>query len=186
MATADLSPSHSPHVQAQSGAVLQSRLTVLTRRRNAQQMARHLIRASIPGLAIAAVSVALYRFHIIPDGPLWAPAAMIGASLLWGARNGWLARRGHFAAASDADSALKLDDRLSSALAFVAPDEIRRTSRVAPPHLQIGTAQKRAFAAQRHFERARLAFDQLGSGSGGRCFATRGLARSAPGLPAPL
>lgn len=140
MATADISPSHSPGARAAtpSGTVLQNRLTVLMRRRNAQQMSRALVRAAIPGFGLAAISVALYRFHIIPDGPIWAPAAMIGASLIWGARNGWLARRGHFVAASDADKTLDLDDRLSSALAFVAPDEIQHTQRVAASNTRLG------------------------------------------------
>ena len=138
MATADISPHSNAPANVQSGSVLRDRLGVLTRRRNAQQLARHLIRAAIPGLGLAAISVALYRLHIVPDGPVWAPAALIGASLLWGARNGFLARRGHFAAASDADKALKLDDRLSSALAFVAPGEIRRTARAAAPAGKLG------------------------------------------------
>ena len=133
MATADISrtPATSTATSAANSPVLQQRLGALSRRRNAQQMGRALISAAIPGVALAAVSVTLYKFHIIPDGPVWAPAAMIGASLLWGARNGWMARRGNFVAARDADDALKLDDRLSSALSFVAPDEIRQTHKVA-------------------------------------------------------
>ena len=87
---------------------------------------------------MAAVSVALYKFHIIADGPVWAPAAMIGVSLLWGARNGWMARRGNFVAARDADDTLKLDDRLSSALSFVAPDEIRQTQRIQSDNSRLG------------------------------------------------
>ncbi len=128
MATADIS--RTPTNSAAHSPVLQQRLGALARRRNAQQMGRALVKAAIPGVALAAVSVTLYKFHIIPDGPVWAPAAMIGASLLWGARNGWMARRGNFVAARNADDALKLDDRLSSALSFVAPNEIRQTERV--------------------------------------------------------
>ena len=141
MATANLSPSHAPGAHVQSGAVLRTRLGALTRRRNAQQMVRHIVRAAIPAVALSAVGIALYRFHIIPDGPVWAPAVLIGASVIWGARNGWMARRGHFAAASDADKTLDLDDRLSSALAFVAPDEIRRTQKVAAKTGKLGRIQ---------------------------------------------
>ena len=138
MATADISRNSSTAASAQTSPVLQQRLSALARRRNAQQMARALVSAAIPGVALAAVSVTLYKFHIIPDGPVWAPAAMIGASLLWGARNGWLARRGNFVAARDADDALKLEDRLSSALSFVAPEQIRQTSRVAAGNGKLG------------------------------------------------
>ncbi len=137
MATADISRNSAAAKPLDSPA-LQNRLSALARRRNAQQMGRCLISAAIPGVAVAAVSVALYKFHIIPDGPVWAPAAMIGVSLLWGARNGWMARRGNFAAARDADDALKLDDRLSSALSFVAPGEIRQTQRVKHDDTRLG------------------------------------------------
>lgn len=138
MATADISRDSANATPAQNAPVLQSKLGALARRRNAQQMTRALVSAAIPGVAVAAVSVALYKFHIIPDGPVWAPAAMIGASLLWGARNGFLARRGNFVAARDADNALKLDDRLSSALSFVAPAEIQQTQRVKADNSRFG------------------------------------------------
>ena len=138
MATADISRNSAAASQTQNSPVLQSKLGALARRRNAQQMGRALISAAIPGVGVAAVSVALYKFHIIADGPVWALAAMIGISLLWGARNGFLARRGHFVAARDADDALKLDDRLSSALSFVAPAEIRQTRRVAADNSRLG------------------------------------------------
>ena len=126
MATADISRDSANAALAQNAPVLQNKLGALARRRNAQQMTRALVSAAIPGVALATVSVTLYKFHIIPDGPIWAPAALIGGCLLWGARNGWLARRGHFVAARDADDALKLDDRLSSALGFVAPEQIQQ------------------------------------------------------------
>lgn len=138
MATADISRNSPTVSSAHTSPVLQQKLSALARRRNAQQMGRSLIRAAIPGVAVAAISVALYKFHIIPDGPVWAPAAMIGVSLLCGARNGFLARRGNFAAARDADDTLKLDDRLSSALSFVAPDEIRQTQKVATDNSRLG------------------------------------------------
>ncbi len=138
MATADISRNSATASAAQSSPILQQRLGALARRRNAQQMARSLVIAAIPGVALAAISVALYKFHLIPDGPIWAPAAMIGASLLWGARNGWMARRGNFVAARDADDALKLDDRLSSALSFVAPEDIRQTRRVQADNTRMG------------------------------------------------
>ena len=138
MATADISRDSATVKAAQNAPVLQQRLSALARRRNAQQMTRSLVSAAIPGVAASAIGVALYKFHIIPDGPVWAPAAIIGASLLWGARNGFLARRGNFAAARDADDALKLDDRLSSALSFVAPDEIRQTQRVVNDNSRLG------------------------------------------------
>lgn len=138
MATANISRNSANANAAESAPVLQQRLGTLARRRNAQQMARALASAAIPGVAVATASVALYKFHIIPDGPIWAPAAMIGVSLLWGARNGFLARRGHFVAARDADNALKLDDRLSSALSFVAPGEIQQTHKVAADNTRLG------------------------------------------------
>ena len=96
MATADISRDSANATPAPNAPVLQSKLSALARRRNAQQMTRALVGAAIPGVAVAAVSVALYKFHIIPDGPVWAPAAMLGVCLLWGARNGFLARRGNF------------------------------------------------------------------------------------------
>ena len=138
MATADISRNSTSASPPHSSPVLQRKLAALARRRNAQQMGRALISAAIPGVAVAALSVALYKFHIIADGPVWAPAAMIGASLLWGARNGFLARRGNFVAARDADVALKLDDRLSSALSFVAPADIRQTRRIANDNTRLG------------------------------------------------
>ena len=138
MATADISRNSATATPAHTSPVLQNKLSALARRRNAQQMGRSLIRAAIPGVAVAALSVALYKFHIIPDGPVWAPAAMIGVSLLWGARNGFLARRGNFAAARDADDVLKLDDRLSSALSFVSPDEIRQTQKIQAENTRLG------------------------------------------------
>ena len=138
MATADISRTPNSTSSVQNSPVLQQRLSALARRRNAQQMGRAVVSAAIPGVAVAAVSVALYKFHIIPDGPIWAPAAMIGVSLLWGARGGWMARRGNFVAARDADDALKLDDRLSSALSFVAPAEIRQTTRIAVDNTRLG------------------------------------------------
>lgn len=126
MATADLSPTRS------AGAALEGRLGLLARRRNAQKMGRALVRAAIPGVGLAGASVLLYKLHIIPDGPSWAPAAIIGVFLLWGLRNGRLQRAGKFAAACDADRALALDDRLSSALSFVAPSQVQRQTRMAP------------------------------------------------------
>ncbi len=128
MATADFSPSRAP--QGTSGAALQERLGVLARRRNTQKLSRALIRAAIPGVGLAAFSTLLYKLHIIPDGPVWAPAAMVGASLLWGLKNGLSQRAGTFVAACDADRALGLDDRLGSALSFVAPAQIQRQTRI--------------------------------------------------------
>ena len=138
MATADISRDSATANAAQNAPILQQRLGALARRRNAQQMTRALVSAAIPGVAASAIGVALYKFHIIPDGPVWAPAALIGASLLWGARNGFLARRGSFVAARDADDALKLDDRLSSALSFVAPEQIQQTQRVVADSSRLG------------------------------------------------
>ena len=138
MATADISQKTSSAMPAHQAPVLQRQLTVLARRRNAQQMTRSVVSAAIPGVALAALSVTLYKFHIISDGPIWAPAAMIGLSVLWGARQGFAKRRGNFVAARDADDALKLDDRLSSALSFVAPGDIRRVERVAAPASRLG------------------------------------------------
>ncbi len=140
MATADFSPSHSaahapvsnPASQSASGAALQGRLSVLARRRNTQKLSLALIRAAIPGVGLAATSVLFYKLHIIPDGPIWAPAAMVGFSLLWGLKNGLSQRAGSFEAACDADRALSLNDRLASAFAFVAPAQIQRQTRIAP------------------------------------------------------
>ncbi len=130
MATADFSPSRPP--QTANGNALEARLSVLARRRNAQKLSRALIRAAIPGVGVAAASVLLYKLHLIPDGPIWAPAAIIGLSLAWGLKNGLSQRAGTFTAACDADLALGLDDRLGSALSFVAPAQIQRQIRVAP------------------------------------------------------
>lgn len=128
MATADFSPSHAS--QGTSGAALQERLGVLARRRNTQKLSRALIRAAIPGVGLAAFSTLLYKLHIISDGPVWAPAAMVSVSLLWGLKNGLSQRAGTFVAACDADRALGLDDRLGSALSFVAPAQIQRQTRI--------------------------------------------------------
>ncbi|PQV63195.1 hypothetical protein B1R32_11420 [Abditibacterium utsteinense] len=137
MATADF-PSSRPQSPPASdsnfaaGAALQSRLGVLSRRRNAQKMSRALTRAAIPGVALAAATVLLYKLHILADGPIWAPVAIIGFSLLWGLKNGFAQRAGSFAAACDADRALGLNDRLASALSFVAPAQIQRQILIAP------------------------------------------------------
>ncbi len=126
MATADFSPS------LPSGTALENRLSRLARRRNAQKMSRAIVRAAIWGVALAALAVLGWKLHIIPDGPMWAPFAIIGVFVLWGVRNGWLQRAGTFAAACDADNALAWDDRLSSALAFVSPDQVKRQTKIAP------------------------------------------------------
>ncbi|HEX9995592.1 MAG TPA: hypothetical protein VGB45_00490 [Abditibacterium sp.] len=115
-----------------SGAALQSRLDALARRRNAQKMGRALISAAIPGVALAAISVLLFKLHLIQDGPLWAPAAIVGTSLLWGFRQGLRERAGSFVAACDADLALGLDNRLGSALSFVAPAQTLRATKNEP------------------------------------------------------
>ncbi len=151
MATADFSSSRAPQpgapsaAQTAAGAALQGRLGVLVRRRNAQKMSRAVVRAAIPGVGVAALSVLLYKLHIIPDGPVWAPAAMVGLTLAWGFKNGWSQRAGTFAAACDADRALGLDDRLGSALAFVAPAQIQRQTKIAPSKARLSKMQSALF-----------------------------------------
>ncbi|RYG62855.1 hypothetical protein EON80_22330, partial [bacterium] len=135
MATVDYHSSQvagAPGVGAGSaGAVLEGRLATLTKRRNTQKMVRALVASAIPGVAVAAAGVLLYKLHIIADGPFWAPPAIIGACLLFGLRQGLLQRAGSFSAACDADLSLNLDDRLSSAFSFVAPGQVQHRSRVA-------------------------------------------------------
>lgn len=122
MATAQVSSQFS--ASQASSAQLQTNLQKLARRRNFQIMARSLIRAAIPGVLLAAISVLAYRFYLV-DGAWWMPVAMIVVALLFGARRGRLEQRGAFSAAVEADQKLDWDDRLSSALAFVAPNEVR-------------------------------------------------------------
>jgi hypothetical protein len=97
----------------------------LAARRNAHHLRNSIVRALVPGVAVSALGVLAYRFYLI-DGEPWMPAAVIAASLAIGYRNGKLQQRGAFAAAVEADSALNLSDRLSSALAFSQPSAVQR------------------------------------------------------------
>ncbi|MDQ3812415.1 MAG: hypothetical protein M3347_00520 [Armatimonadota bacterium] len=116
---------------ADSAAVLQRNLDRLTVRRNRQRMWKAMTRALTWGVGLAALVVLAYRFYLI-DGEWWQPLVIIAFSLVIGYRNGLLQRSGPFAAAMDADRSLGLEDRLSSALAFVQPDAVRHVRPVRP------------------------------------------------------
>jgi hypothetical protein len=144
MASAPISSSPSV-LSPQSGApqTLQTRLNALTRRRNSVVLGRHLMRSLVPGVWVSAVGIALYKTHIIPDAPVWAPLAILGVCAAWGLRSGLAGRDGAFRAARDADATLGLKDSLGSALSFVTPDAVG-SKRVAPAPKTLGEKAKRA------------------------------------------
>lgn len=129
MATAEFPRDAVPASETQPGADAATRLARnlerLAARRNTQRLLQAMVRALVPGIAIAALGVLAHRFYLI-DGEAWMPIAVVIAALGVGYRNGMLQKRGSFAAALDADRALDLNDRLSSALAFAQPDAVQR------------------------------------------------------------
>ena len=108
-----------------AGVVLRRNLDRLMVRRNQQRMVKALAAALTWGVGVSALGVLAYRLYII-DGEWWQPLVIIAVSLVIGYRNGLLQRSGPFDAALDADRSLGLQDRLSSALAFVQPELVQR------------------------------------------------------------
>ena len=127
MAIADYPREVTPAADDASSALLRRNLDRLAKRRNQARMVRALVLGAIPGMVLASVSILLYRLFLI-DGPAWAPLAMIGAGLLVGWRLGAGWRAGTFVAAWDADCALGAQDRMASALSFVAPEGVRHSA----------------------------------------------------------
>ena len=124
MAIADIPREVTAAVDEPSSALLRRNLDRLARRRNQVRMARALVLGAIPGVGCAAISILLYRLFLV-DGPAWLPLVMIGTGLLVGWRLGASWRAGTFVAAWDADCALGTQDRMASALTFVAPGGVR-------------------------------------------------------------
>ena len=134
MATADYPQSaagsaSSTTSSAEAASTLRHNLNRLTSRRNQQTLWREVARSLMVGTGLAAVAVLAHRFYLV-DGEWWMPALLLVAALAIGIRNGLSHRSGLFAAAIDADQSLGLQDRLSSALAFVQPDAVRRAQPV--------------------------------------------------------
>ncbi|MDF2441349.1 MAG: hypothetical protein JWN98_2333 [Abditibacteriota bacterium] len=129
MATAEFPRDAIPTSDSQPGADAATRLARnlerLAARRNTQRLLQSIVRALIPGVAVAALGILAHRFYLI-DGEAWMAIAVLIAALGIGYRNGMLQKRGSFAAALDADRALNLNDRLSSALAFAQPEAVQR------------------------------------------------------------
>ncbi len=129
MATADYprnAVSHPPDPMADAGTILRRSLDRLASRRNARQVWNALARSLAWGAGLAALLMLAHRLYIV-DAEWWAPVAIVAASLVIGWRNGTLRRAGAFDAALDADRALGLQERLSSAIAFAQPDLVRQT-----------------------------------------------------------
>jgi len=107
-----------------AGQTLGRNLAALAARRNARQLLDSLACSLAWGVSICALLMLAHRFYLADVSP-WAILTILAASLIIGARNGTLRRAGVFDAALDADKALGLDDRLSSAMAFVQPQSVR-------------------------------------------------------------
>jgi hypothetical protein len=107
------------------GSTLRRNLDRLATRRDLQRLWQAMVRALMVGVGISALAVLAYRFYLI-NGEWWMIAIIIGLAALIGLRNGLSARSGPFDAALDADRALGMQERLSSALAFTDPAAVRR------------------------------------------------------------
>lgn len=132
MATADISGNTlaAPFAGAPA-AILEKNLQQLAQRRNAQQLWRGIARSLTFGFAIASLMVLAYRLYFV-DGEWWMPLIVIFLALVVGIRNGLLRHSTAFDAALDADCAQGLQDRLSSAYAFIQPDAVRHAYKTQP------------------------------------------------------
>jgi hypothetical protein len=119
------SPDTSATGTTDAGTTLRHHLSLLAARRNARHLWLSVARAAVVGTMLAAVLMLAHRLYLV-DAPWWAPVILVAASLVIGYRNGTLRRAGLFDAALDADHTLGLQERLSSAIAFVQPDSVRR------------------------------------------------------------
>lgn len=126
---ATVNPSHD------SVVVLRHNLDRLAARRNQQRLWQALAQSAVWGVGAATLLVLAYRCYLL-DGEWWEPLLIIGAALIIGYRNGLLRRSGAFDAALDADRSLDLQERLSSAFAFIQPDAVRRRNQ-SPTHANI-------------------------------------------------
>lgn len=102
---------------------LRRRLEVLTQRLNCLRLATALSRTLLVGVTLSAMLLLAHKLYLL-NVPSWLPLALLvitgSAGWLW-----WRARRATlFEAAMDADAKLKLHERLSSAIAFVEPEQI--------------------------------------------------------------
>ncbi|MCS6861066.1 MAG: hypothetical protein NZT92_12185 [Abditibacteriales bacterium] len=102
---------------------LRRRLDMLTQRLNLLRLITSLSRTLLVGVTVSAILLLAHKLYIL-NVPPWLPIALLvftaGAGLLW-----WRAQRATlFEAAMDADARLKLNERLSSAIAFVEPEQI--------------------------------------------------------------
>ena len=95
-------------------------LNRLATQRNQRQTVRETVRALAIGAAVCAPLVLLHRLFII-DLAAWIPLTILAVALFAGLLLGWRGRVGAFEAARDADVALGLEDRLSSALSMANP-----------------------------------------------------------------
>ncbi|HEX8550724.1 MAG TPA: hypothetical protein VF681_04135 [Abditibacteriaceae bacterium] len=102
----------------------------LAARFNQRQLRAALVRALAVGFALCAVLMLLHRLYLADVTP-FIIAVILGASALIGWRNGTVERANVFRAALDADRALGLNDRLSSAAAFAFPAEVQTSQRIA-------------------------------------------------------
>jgi DNA repair exonuclease SbcCD ATPase subunit len=102
---------------------LRRRLELLTKRLNLLRLETALSRTLLVGVTLSAVLLLLHKLYVV-NVPMWLPLTLLvvtgGAGLMW-----WRARRATlFEAAMDADAKLQLRERLSSAIAFVEPEQI--------------------------------------------------------------
>ncbi len=102
---------------------LRRRLEVLTQRLNRLRLATALSRTLLVGVTLSAILLLAHKLYLL-NVPMLLPIALLvvtgGTGLLW-----WRARRATlFEAAMDADAKLKLNERLSSAIAFIEPEQI--------------------------------------------------------------
>lgn len=102
---------------------LRRRLEVLTQRLNLLRLMNSLSRTLLVGVTLSALLLLAHKLYLL-NVPMSLPIALLViagvAGWLW-----WRARRATlFEAAMDADAKLKLNERLSSAIAFVEPEQI--------------------------------------------------------------
>ncbi|HEX8832646.1 MAG TPA: hypothetical protein VF719_00525, partial [Abditibacteriaceae bacterium] len=119
-----------------SAQQLERNLRVLAQRGNRQRLLHALVRSLAVGVALCAWLLLLHRLYLADVSPL-VFATILLASAIIGYRNGTLRRNTIFDAAQDAERALGLEERLSSAVAFSFPHEVRREK-----HEQSGGREK--------------------------------------------
>jgi hypothetical protein len=102
---------------------LRRRLEAVTGRLNRIRLMTSLSRTLLVGVTLSAILLLAHKLYIL-NVPIGLPVALLVLTGIAGWLWGWARRATLFEAAMDADAKLKLDERLSSAIAFVEPEQI--------------------------------------------------------------